>query len=103
VFCGEPNYPDDRQDVLLNPTLIIEVLSPSTENHERGEKFERYKRIESLEYYLLVSQDQPLVEFWHRERERWMQTSMAGLDSTINLSSLGIHLPLSEVYDGVLD
>lgn len=101
VFCGRPVYLDDREDVLLNPLLIVEVLSPSTESYDRGEKFERYQRIASLADYLLVSQEEPRVELWHRGEDGCTSEAATGLDARLFLPSLEIDLPLSGVYEGI--
>jgi Uma2 family endonuclease len=103
VICGPPRYWDDRNDVLLNPQAIVEVLSPSTEAYDRGEKFERYQRIPSLKEYLLVSQDKPLVELWSRDGDGWSVSRFEGNTGEFVIDSLGITLPLSEVYAGVLE
>ncbi|MBW3624328.1 MAG: Uma2 family endonuclease [Armatimonadetes bacterium] len=102
VICGPPKHLDERRDVLLNPCLIVEVISPSTETYDRGEIFERYKRMDSLIDYLLISQDQPLAEIWHREAQVWTSSAASGLESSLPIPSLGIILNLSEVYEGVL-
>ena len=102
VVCGTPDYLDDSGDVLLNPCLVVEVLSPSTESYDRGEKFERYKRIDSLTDYLLVSQEEPLVELWRKEGEGWILTPVTGMESEIPLPLLGIALRLTDLYEGVL-
>jgi Uma2 family endonuclease len=102
VVCGEPHFDDDQFDTLLNPTLIIEVLSPNTEAYDRGKKFEHYRSIGSLSEYLLVSQAEPRIEQYLRQDEgRWIFTDVAGLDSRITLPSIQCELSLAEVYDKV--
>jgi Uma2 family endonuclease len=99
VVCGEPQLQDSEMDTLLNPTLIAEVLSPSTEAYDRGKKFENYQTIESLREYLLVAQDGPRVShFLRQDGEQWLLTSIAGFDSKVSLPTLGIELSLAEVY-----
>ncbi|HEX3525909.1 MAG TPA: Uma2 family endonuclease [Thermoanaerobaculia bacterium] len=102
VVCGEPRLEDHHHDTLLNPTLIIEVLSPSSEAYDRGKKFEHYRSIESFVEYLLVTQDEPRVEQYLRQPAgRWLFTAVAGLDATIALPSIQCELSLAEVYDRV--
>ena len=100
IVCGEAKFHDEQGDVLLNPTVIFEVLSPSTEKYDRGEKFRRYRtEIESLQDYVLVSQDQSRVEHHHREAEgAWSQTEAIGKDAVIVLKSIDCTIPLTEVY-----
>jgi Uma2 family endonuclease len=102
VVCGKPNLRDDWLDNLLNPTVIIEVLSKSTESHDRGRKFMKYRRIESLAEYILVAQDSCNVEHYVRQpNDRWMLSEANSLDDTIHLSSIDCHLKMAEVYDKV--
>jgi len=100
IVCGEAKFHDEHGDVLLNPTVIFEVLSPSTEKYDRGEKFRRYRtEIESLQDYVLVSQDQFRVEHHHREADgTWGQTEVIGKDGMILLNSIDCTVPLNEVY-----
>jgi Uma2 family endonuclease len=101
VSC-EPRFDDEHVDVLLNPVLIIEVLSDSTEQYDRGEKFYHYRRIESLREYVLLSQTEPLVEQYVREGDFWRFTSVDDLDGSLVLASLDVEIPLRLVYDKVL-
>jgi Uma2 family endonuclease len=102
VVCGEPRLADDHFDTLLNPTLIVEVLSPTTESYDRGKKFEHYRTLDSLAEYLLVSQEERLVEQFVRQAGgSWLFTATAGPDGAVQLASLGCVLALSEVYDKV--
>ncbi|HEY0349211.1 MAG TPA: Uma2 family endonuclease [Pyrinomonadaceae bacterium] len=100
IVCGEANFHDEHGDVLLNPAVIFEVLSPSTEKYDRGEKFRRYRtEIESLQDYVLVSQDQFRVEHHHREADgAWSQTEAIGRDGAVVLKSIDCMIPLTEVY-----
>src|SRR2546421_12240189 len=100
IVCGEANFHDEHGDVLVNPTVIFEVLSPSTEKYDRGEKFRRYRtEIESLQDYVLVSQDQFRVEHHHREADgAWSQTETIGKDGVVVLKSIECSVPLTEVY-----
>ncbi|MCB2261373.1 MAG: Uma2 family endonuclease, partial [Candidatus Thiosymbion ectosymbiont of Robbea hypermnestra] len=102
AYCGEPELLDNRRDVLLNPSLIVEVLSDSTETYDRGDKFALYRQIPSLREYLLVSQDQIRVELYRRgEDGRWTLTDYTGLEDQIPLASLDCTLALAELYDKV--
>jgi len=102
VLSGEPQFHDERKDVILNPALIIEVLSPSTEAFDRGAKFKAYRTLESLKEYLLVAQDGPFVEQYVRgENGRWTYATTSGLESSLVLPSIECTLNLSAVYDKV--
>jgi Uma2 family endonuclease len=102
IACGGQEFEDDREDTLLNPTVIIEVLSDSTEKYDRGVKFEHYRRIVSLREYILVSQGRPLVEQYVRgEDGGWIFTEAHGPDGILVLSSIGQTLALSDIYNRV--
>lgn len=103
IVCGQTIFHDVQRDVLLNPTVVFEVLSRSTEGFDRGEKFLRYRNnIETLTDYVLISQHIPLVEHYtRREDNRWLMTSLSGLDSALALPEIGCVLRLSEIYDRV--
>lgn len=102
VVSGKALLDDEEQDTLLNPTLIIEVLSSSTESADRGSKSGHYRKLESLQEYLLVSQTKPHVEHYSRHADhRWLLSEAEGLQSEIRLSSVECVLPLSEIYDKV--
>jgi Uma2 family endonuclease len=102
VVCGEPSFDDEQRDTLLNPQLLVEVLSTSTEAYDRGRKFEHYRTLDSFRDYLLVAQDRPHVEHYQRlEDGRWVMTEALRLEDEIGLGSLGFTLPLAEVYDRV--
>jgi Uma2 family endonuclease len=98
AVCGEPRFLDDKGDTLLNPTLIVEVLSASTESYDRGNKFMRYRRLESLREYILVSQDKVLVERFTRQGDEWLLTEFRSLDDTLRLASIDCAVPLREIY-----
>lgn len=99
VVCGKPEFLDAKEDTLLNPLVLVEVLSPSTESKDRGEKFLRYRRIEALSDYLLVSQDAHRVEHFQRQADgSWRLTEAEGLGGSVTLDALGCVLPLAEVY-----
>jgi len=102
AVCGEPQFEDDEFDTLLNPTVIVEVLSESTEAYDRGEKFAHYRRLESLSDYLLVAQDRSRVEHFTRNADdQWLLSDAAGPEQIIAVASLGCTLRLSEVYHKV--
>ena len=102
VVCGDPQFRDEHLDTLLNPTLIVEVLSPTTDAYDRGKKFEHYRSLESLYEYLLVSQEVPRVEHYLRQDgNRWLLTAVTGLDGAVALPSIGCELALAEIYDKI--
>lgn len=102
VVCGEPRFLDDHGDVLTNPTVIVEVLSESTEAHDRGEKFAHYRRIESLQEYVLVSQSRRRVErFARQDVNHWLLSETSEPDAVVALPSIGCDLRLADIYDKV--
>ena len=103
VVCDKPQLYDDHLDVVLNPAIIIEVLSPSTEHFDRGKKWLRYQTwLPSLMDYLLVAQSQPLIEHYARQYDGgWRYTAAVGLEATIHLASINCTLALTDVYDRV--
>ena len=102
VIDGEPEFNGSRTDEILNPLLIVEVLSPSTEAYDRGEKFRKYRSLASFCEYLLVSQTEPYIEQYHNldrpNSDRWQWQVYDGIDRAIELHSLNIELPMAEVY-----
>jgi Uma2 family endonuclease len=103
AVCGTPQFEDAQVDTLLNPTVLIEVLSPSTEAYDRGGKFAHYRKIATLREYLLVAQDQPVIERYMRQGDVWILTEAVGLETSVPLESIDCILSLREVYDKVLD
>jgi Uma2 family endonuclease len=102
VVCGPPKFADDRKDTLLNPVLVIEVLSPSTEAHDRGLKFGQYRQLESLVEYALVSQEEPRVEIFRRQPSGdWLLSESTGLDASCRFASVDCSIALAEIYDKV--
>ncbi len=100
VVCGEHQMADDHADTLLNPAVIIEVLSPSTEGYDRGRKFRHYQTIPSLREYVLIAQDAPLIEHFARQADgRWLYAAADGLDTTLALPTIGGTLALADVYE----
>jgi Uma2 family endonuclease len=102
IVCGELQFHDNRRDIILNPVLIIEVLSESTEAFDRGAKFQAYQTLDSLKEYVLVAQDRPVVEQFVRQADgKWTYTSVTGLEGSLSLPSVECTLNLSAVYDKV--
>lgn len=103
ALCGEQQFHDGRRDLLLNPSVIGEVLSDSTEGYDRGEKFALYRRLPSLREYLLVSQHRVLVERYSRgQGGHWILSSFEDLADQVELESVGCTLALAEVYDKIV-
>jgi Uma2 family endonuclease len=102
IVCGRPQFYDERQDVITNPTLIIEVLSDSTAAYDRGDKFLAYQQLDSLRGYVLVSQHQPAVEQYVKmENGAWQYMAHIGLESSLTLPAVDCPLALSDVYADV--
>jgi Uma2 family endonuclease len=102
VVCGQPHYEDDRRRILLNPVLIVEVLSDSTERFDRGVKFQWYRSIPSVQEYLLVAQHEMLLDHYQRQTDSlWALRSISGADAEIHLPSIACRLRLSELYEKV--
>ena len=100
--CGEPRFEDQAVDTLLNPVLIIEVLSDSTERYDRGAKFTHYRSVVSLKEYLLVSQHEPRVEHYVRQPgNHWLLTEYQEMQDRIDLNSLASYLSLAEIYERI--
>jgi Uma2 family endonuclease len=103
VLCGEPAFEDERGDTLVNPQLLIEVLSESTERHDRGVKLRHYRSIESLQEYLLVSQHECRVERYARQPSgEWAYSDMTDPAGVIDLAAIACRLSVSQVYDRIL-
>lgn len=99
VVCGEPEFLDDSHfDVLLNPTVVVEVLSPATEAYDRGRKFARYRRLGTLADYVLVAQERMQVEHYTRAGMRWSLIEHDAPDAVVDLPAIGCRLTLTEVY-----
>jgi Uma2 family endonuclease len=104
IICGPIEYdPDDKaRHTVLNPRVIVEVLSPSTEAYDRGDKFAAYREIPSLEEYVLVSQNEPRVETYLRQKDgTWSFAPFAGLQAVAKLRSIHIEVPLAEIYANI--
>ena len=104
AFCGPARFDDNQKDTLLNPTVIIEVLSDSTEAYDRGKKFQHYRTLESLQEYVLISQQECRVEHYVRQPgNQWTLTEIHDLAEVIQLSSIQCQLALADIYDKVVD
>jgi Uma2 family endonuclease len=99
VVCGKTRFDDAQEDTLINPTVLIEVLSKSTEAYDRGEKFAQYRTLESLTDYLLISQDLPRIEHYSRLPSGiWLFADHTGLESSLSIESIQCQLSLAAVY-----
>ena len=98
VVCDEPRFDDTHFDTLLNPTVLIEVLSPSTAAYDRGEKFASYQKLDSLCEYVLISQDRVRVEHYLRQTHGWDLTEFQSLSDVFQLVSIGCELSLQAIY-----
>ncbi len=102
VVCGAAQFEDTQQDTLLNPTLIVEVLSESTEAYDRGGKFAHYRKLASLIEYVLIPQTKPDIEHYIRQPDnRWLLEEAESLHGTVHFPAIDCHLSLAEVYDKV--
>ena len=102
VACDGPEFEDSSQDILLNPVVLMEVLSPTTEKDDRSWKFAHYRHLATLTDYVMLSQYQPLVEHYTRNSDdKWVLTDLRGLSSVLRLPSIGCELPLAMIYERV--
>lgn len=102
VICGDPEFEDGFKDAVRNPTLLVEVLSKSTESYDRGKKFDHYRTIDSLREYVLIAQDEPMIQtFLRNDDGTWTLRVASGLDQRISLTSIDCELRLADVYDRV--
>jgi len=102
VVCGDPKFLDENRDTLLNPRLIVEVLSPSTEFYDRVRKFELYRSVESVSEYLLVSSVRVSAELYTRQPDgRWLLAVANRMEDSLDLQSVGAHLALADLYEKV--
>jgi Uma2 family endonuclease len=103
VACGEPEFEDTELDTLLNPVLIIEILSPTTEDYDRGRKLFHYRSIPSLQTILLVAQDKAHVEMYERQPDgRWVLSETESMGEELDLPAVGARLAVADVYHRVL-
>jgi len=102
VICGDVEVAAEQKDTVLNPAVIVEVLSPSTQDYDRGQKFEHYRTLPSLIDYLTIAQDRPHVVHYTRQSENsWLLVEFADLGHSIPLASISCILNLAEVYDKI--
>ena len=102
VVCGRPQFDDDQSDILLNPTVIFEVLSKSTEGYDRGKKFQHYRTIDTVTEYLVIAQDSYHVEHYVRQIDgHWLLSEATHLQQTVHLPTINCDLTLADVYDKV--
>ncbi len=102
VTCGDPHFEDDQHDTLVNPSLIIEVLSPSTEDYDRGRKFAHYRSLASLQAYGLIAQSRAHVEIFTRQPlNRWLLWETNDLDAVVEIPAVHASLTFAEIYDRV--
>ncbi len=102
IVSGKPELSDEHFDNLLNPSVIIEVLSPSTENHDKGAKFFNYQQISSLKEYILINSTSILITSITKKNDGlWKFENIAGIEASLHISSIEQQLPLSDIYDGI--
>lgn len=102
VVCGDARFDDEQADTLLNPILVVEVLSPSTEEYDRAGKFEQYRKLDSLQAYLVIAQDRNHVEHWARQSgHQWLLTETDSAEDTIELPSIACRLVVADIYEKV--
>lgn len=102
IVCGGPQFDDSQRDTLLNPLVVIDILSPSTERYDRGKKFQNYRTVASLQEYLLVSQDEHRVEYYTNQNNgNWLLATYEHLNTTLYLKAIDCTLALEDIYDKV--
>jgi Uma2 family endonuclease len=105
IMCSDMDVEDAHGDVLLNPKILVEVLSPSTERYDRGLKFQHYRNIDSLEEYILISQDRPHIDVFYRDilsdAKRWMIRMFDGLDDTFEFATIQANITMADIYRGI--
>jgi len=102
VLCGKPIFEENRTDIILNPLLIVEVLSPSTENYDRTKKFDKYRSLPSFKEYVLIAQDLMRVEvFFRQDESHWFYTVYTQASDLVMLRSLDCDILLADIYDKV--
>jgi Uma2 family endonuclease len=102
IVCGEPQMLDDDFDTLLNPTVLIEILSPSTQSYDRGDKFNLYRSIASLQHYILIASESVGIEQYSRQKNgQWLLQETISIESALEIQTIEVSIPLSEIYAGV--
>jgi Uncharacterized protein conserved in cyanobacteria len=102
IVCGKPEFSTDNLPTLLNPTVIIEVLSDSTREYDFGRKFDYYRAIESVQEIVFVSFDKVGASRFHRQNDAWILRDVLGLEQMLTLESLELSIPLTELYRDVI-
>jgi Uma2 family endonuclease len=105
VVCGDHRYHDQHRDILMNPTVLIEVVSPTTEGYDRGEKSRRYRfHLPTLQAYILLAQDQPVLDQYHRPpgTEAWQWEEITGLEASLHVAALDWTVALTDIYERVV-
>jgi Uma2 family endonuclease len=104
VVCGEVRTQQNALDVLINPAIVVEVLSPTTSDYDKGAKFDLYREVSSLMEYLLVHSDSPKVALYSRQSDNsWIFREVSGLQASLAVPSLSITLDLSQIYGNLMD
>ncbi|HEY6138699.1 MAG TPA: Uma2 family endonuclease [Thermoanaerobaculia bacterium] len=101
AVCGEQRFEDSEVDTLLNPNVIVEVLSETTETYDRGEKFDHYRRIASLREYVLVAQDRMRVDHYVLQDGQWVFSALTTAEEHLSLPSVGCQINVADIYEGV--
>ena len=101
IVCGKVERAKAFKHSCVNPTVLLEVLSPSTERYDRGVKFDQYRKLNSLREYVLISQDAMAVDLYRLNSGLWVFHSLRGEEAVLSLASTGIEIPLSDIYRGV--
>ena len=102
AVCEKPLYWDNQELLLINPIVVVEVLSKSTSKYDRTGKFDKYKTLESFKEYVLIRQDKHYVETWHQEQKGlWKETIVTDLSASVYLASVGVSIPMSRIYKNV--
>ncbi len=100
VVAGKPVYYEGRRDIITNPRLVVEILSPGTQKKDRTAKFDHYRTLPSLKEYVLIDQNRPVISTFGASNA-WQGVSVQGMDQRVGLASIGVMLTLADVYEGV--
>ncbi|WP_269227407.1 Uma2 family endonuclease [Flavobacterium eburneipallidum] len=102
IICGEIETTDDKFDTITNPSVIIEILSPSTRNYDKGEKFTLYREIDSLQEYILIDSERIMVEKFIRNADNsWQLTEYKTIEQSFSIATVDIEMQLIDIYDGI--
>jgi Uma2 family endonuclease len=101
IVCGKPDIRNQQGDTLFNPTVVIEILSASTESYDRGRKFRAYRRLTSLQEYVLISQDELSIDHYVRQNDTWGFQDYTDAEAIITLNSVGCVLRVGDIYEKV--